>query len=165
MPFLHEQTLTVSPTARKVLESLIRRHSTSQQLAQRAQLVLALADCYSQADAALAVGLLADSTRKWRERWIAQQEMITELGQDTKAVLKRIKAVLADEPKPKRPSRFTPEQVARLQALACEIPPPEIGTHWSTRILAEEAMRRGIVEQISHMGVWRFLKAGCAQAS
>lgn len=165
MPFPHEQPVMVSETARKALESLLRRHSTSQQMAQRVQLVLTLADCYSQADAAAESGLSPESVRTWRNRWLSEQEAITALGEDTKAVASKIVEVLSDEARPGAPATFTPEQAALIQALACETPPEEIGTHWSTRTLAEEAVRRGIVSTISHQSVWRFLKSRRPQAS
>lgn len=165
MPFPHEQTVVVSDTARAALEALIRRHSTSQQMAQRVRLVLALADCYSQADAAYVSGLSPESVRTWRGRWVSEQEAITALGEDAKAMAAKIVEVLSDAERPGSPATFTPEQATLIQALACETPPEEIGTHWSTRTLAEEAVRRGIVSTISHQSVWRFLKSGRPQAS
>lgn len=164
MPFLHEQSLVISPTAREVLEALVRRHSTPQHLAQRAQVILALSECYSQADAEAALGLNTETVQTWRTRWLGQQEALQALGDDTKAVEARIKVVLWNAPRTSTPRTITAEQAARIQALACETPPPEVGTHWSTRTLAAEAVRRGIVETISHQSVWRFLKEGRAQA-
>lgn len=165
MPFLYEQTVEVSTTTREVLEAVIRRHSTPQQLAQRALLVLILANCYSQADAAAETGMGPESVRTWRSRWLSQQEAITALGDDAKAVEAKIAEVLSDEARPGTPPTFTPEQVALIQALACETPPEEVGTHWSCKALAEEAVRRDIVKTISHQSVWRFLKSGRPQAS
>lgn len=165
MPFPHEQTLVISPTAREVLEALIRRHSSPQQLVQRAQLVLILAECYSQTDAIVLTGMNSESVQTWRKRWLGEQEAINVLGEDATAVSTRIKAVLSDAPRSGKPRTITPEQAARIQALACETPPAEVGTHWSSRSLAEEAVRRGIVGTISHQSVWRFLKAGRPQAS
>lgn len=165
MPFPHEQTIELSQTTRHVLEALIRRHSASQQLAQRTLLVLALADCYSQADAAAVAGLNQETARTWRSRWLSAQEALIALGDDAKAVEAKIMEVLSDGARPGAPPTFTPEQTAFIQALACETPPEEVGTHWSCKTLAEEAIRRGIVSTISQQSVWRFLKAGRPQAS
>jgi hypothetical protein len=47
-------------------------------------------------------------------------------------------------------------------ALACE-PPDASGvpiTHWSQSALAREAIKRGLVETISHGSIGRFLKGG-----
>ena len=58
------------------------------------------------------------------------------------------------------PASFTPEQICTIMALACE--PPEHSdlplSHWSQSELAREAVRRGIVDSISHGSVGRFLK-------
>jgi transposase len=62
-----------------------------------------------------------------------------------------IEAVLADEPRPGAPAKFTPEQVTQILAVACE-PPENSGrpiTHWTVQELTDEVIRRGIVESIS----------------
>jgi putative transposase len=69
---------------------------------------------------------------------------------------------LADAPRPGTPPTFTPEQICAILALACE--PPEASgvpiTHWSQSALAREAVKRRLVETISHGSVGRFLKGG-----
>ena len=78
-----------------------------------------------------------------------------------------VEEVLADEPRPGTPPTFTPEQVVRIVALACEDPREESGrpiTHWSTPELADEAVKRGIVESISARSVGRFLGRGGSEA-
>jgi transposase len=67
---------------------------------------------------------------------------------------------LSDAPRCGAPARITAEQICAIVALACERP-KESGrpvTHWSQQELADEAMKRGIVEQISQRSVGRFLK-------
>jgi hypothetical protein len=67
--------------------------------------------------------------------------------------------VLADEKRCGGPTKFTPEQVAAIIALACE-PPADSGlpiSHWTPPELAREAIKRGIVESISPRQVDRFL--------
>ena len=65
------------------------------------------------------------------------------------------------------PATFAPEQICAIVALACE--PPEQSdlplSHWSQSELAREAVRRGIVDSISHGSVGRFLKRGRPQAA
>ena len=54
---------------------------------------------------------------------------------------------------------FPPAQVAEVKALACELP-AEQGvplSRWSSAELAREAVRRGIVAEISGATVWRWL--------
>jgi len=57
------------------------------------------------------------------------------------------------------PALFPPAQVAEVKALACELP-AERGvplSRWSSAELAREAIRRGIVAEISGATVWRWL--------
>jgi putative transposase len=78
-----------------------------------------------------------------------------------------IEGVLADAPRSGAPATFTPEQVVRIVALACE-DPRDCGrpiTHWTTAELAEEAIERGIVENISPRSVGRFLRRGGFEAA
>ncbi len=67
---------------------------------------------------------------------------------------------LSDAPRSRAPARITVEQICAIVALACEQPSQSDRpvTHWSQQELADEAMRRGIVEQISQRSVGRFLK-------
>jgi hypothetical protein len=69
---------------------------------------------------------------------------------------------LADQPRPGRDPTFTAEQVCRIVALTCEA--PEISgrpiTQWTGREIADEAVRRGIVERISPRHASRLVKRG-----
>jgi transposase len=68
--------------------------------------------------------------------------------------------LLADEPRPGCPGKFTAEQITLLFALACE-PPEKSGlpiTHWTGAELAAEAIKRGIFESISVSQVNRLLR-------
>lgn len=56
--------------------------------------------------------------------------------------------------------KFTADQIALILAVACE-PPDKSGrpvTHWTSRELADEVIKRGIVATISVRQVGRFLK-------
>ena len=56
---------------------------------------------------------------------------------------------------------ITQEQRALILAVACELP-GESGyphTHWTDRLLAAEVMERGIVEYVSYVWIWKFLKS------
>jgi transposase len=86
---------------------------------------------------------------QWRARWIGRS------GSCASAIER-----LSDAPRSGAPARITAEQICGIVALACKLP-SESGrplSHWSQQELADEAMRRGIVEQISQRSVGRFLK-------
>ena len=52
------------------------------------------------------------------------------------------------------------EQVVKIVAIACESPEKRQRpvSHWTPKELADEAIKRGIVEKISPRSVGRFLK-------
>jgi putative transposase len=143
---------------RQELERLTRRHSTPQQLALRAQIVLAAADGANNCQIARQLDLSLDMVRRWRERWLACQAASLE----DLPVADR----LSDAPRPGTPVRITDEQVARIVALACE-PPAEAQrpiSQWTGREIADEIKQRGIVDQISPRHAARLLRRGiCAR--
>lgn len=52
-----------------------------------------------------------------------------------------LEAALKDAPRPGKPKRITPEDVARVTAIACT-DPPEGYDHWSLRLLESEATKQ-----------------------
>lgn len=146
--------ITLSPDERGALEGLVRRPSTAQQLARRAQMILLAADGVGVGETARRLGLWRKGVSFWRARWAA------EVG---KGVVER----LCDAPRSGAPATITPEQTCALIALACER--PDDGgvpmSHWSAGDLAREAVRRGLVPAISPRSVGRHLKRSRSQAA
>jgi putative transposase len=166
-PFTFPTELPLQPSVRSILERLESDGSTPQQLAERARLTLELGAGGSNPEVAARLGLHPTSVRNWRKRWMEQQDSLVAFEQDPRELKARVITLLRDEPRSGGPKTFTNEQVAAIMALACE-PPEKAGvpiTHWSAPALAEEAVRRGIVENISHDSVSRFLKSGRPQAA
>lgn len=160
----------ISVTARQqgVLERIIRRASSPQQQVARVRLILAAAAGANNQEVGRRVGVSRETVRLWRDRWAAREEALlaAEAEGDDQAVQVVVLGVLADEPRPGAPARFSPEQFCQIMALACR-PPAEVGRpldHWTARELADEAVQRGIVAQISPSTVERFLGRGPAQA-
>jgi len=146
--------VTLTAVERAELEALVRAHQTAQQVALRARMLLAAADGGNNAQIARRLGLEADTVRLWRTRWLGLGAIpLAELG-----VAER----LADAPRPGGPCRITAEQVCRITALACEAPAASDRpiSHWSGRELAEEAVRRGLVDRLSPRHANRLLKRG-----
>ena len=78
-----------------------------------------------------------------------------------------IAARLADEPRSGRPATITAEQICTIIAIACEAP-RDSGyemTHWTQQCVADEAMRRGVVDSISQRSVGRFFKRSNIKAA
>jgi putative transposase len=130
------------------LERLVRKHTTPQQVAKRARIIL-LANGEGQSNQAIASQLKTTKANVtiWTKRWIERS-------------LLPVEERLRDAPRPGRPDEISAEQWCRIMALACE-PPEDDGrpiTHWSLAELAQEAVQQGIVTRISTSHLHNFLK-------
>jgi transposase len=144
--------LMLSEQERKELEALVRQHSTPQQMAKRARIVLAAAEGKRNAEIARELEVSVDTARTWRGRWIGLQAVpLSELS---------IRERFEDIPRPGRPSEITAEQTCQMVAMACEQPKARPISHWTGREIADEVMRRGIVPTISARHAARVLKKG-----
>lgn len=151
---MRARPITLTEEERQGLETLVRRHSTPQQVATRARIVLAAAAGGPLVQIARQVGLSRESVRFWRDRWVALQDVpLAEVS-----VAQR----LADAPRPGAPARITAEQVCQVVALACEAPATSGRpiSQWTHQEIAAEIMRRGIVDTISPRHAARLLKRG-----
>jgi putative transposase len=174
--------IILTPTQRETLRRLERRQRSPQQLVRRARIILEAATTgANNTRIAKLLDIDREQVRTWRTRWleaaprlIAAEEEAKEKaaeeeeGNGVLLITKVVEEVLADEPRPGTPPTFTPEQVVRIVALACEDPREESGrpiTHWTPPELADEAKKRGIVESISARSVGRFLGRGGSEAS
>lgn len=148
MPRLSAAPISLTPVQAEELQRLARAHKTPRKLAERAEMILRSAAGMGVRATARQLGIWPKTVRHWRACWLAS-------AADTP-----VTARLADAARPGAPATFTPEQVCAIMALACE--PPEQSnlplSHWSQSELAREAVRRGIVDSISHGSVGRFLK-------
>jgi transposase len=150
----------VALTAEERLElgALARRHSVGQQVALRGRIILAAAAGLNNRAIAGRLGLTVNTVRHWRRRWLGLRAIpLAELS-----VAER----LADAPRSGAPVRITADQVCRIVALACEAPSESERpiSQWTAREVADEAIRRGIVERISPRHAARLLKIWRAQA-
>lgn len=147
------------------LNRLAARAKTEQRLALRAKILLALDQGHSVSETARDLKIVRNTVKKWRDRWGAAQEHLSQ-APDEAAFERLALAVLSDAARSGKPAEFTPEQITQIVALACE-PPQQSGraiTHWTHRELADEAIKRGIVEKISPRSAGRFLKRGRSPA-
>lgn len=164
-------TVRLTSRQRELLEELTKKSSTGQRLADRCRIVLMSAEGRANLEQAATLGVDRQRVRRWRGRWAACEERLAAAEaegaskQDLKAM---IIDVLRDEHRNGGVTKFGPEQVAAIIALACE-PPSDSGlpiSHWTPPELAREAIKRGIVESISPRQVDRFLaRRACGHTS
>jgi transposase len=154
--------VVISERQQGVLHQLSTARTVAQYLVVRATIILLAFDGLENRRIAARVGVGRHQVGIWRRRWQnAFDNLIrTECTDEPPALRRAIEAVLSDEPRSGAPGKFTAEQLALLLALACE-PPEKSGrpiTHWTGAELAEEAIRRGIVDSISESQVNRYLR-------
>ena len=146
--------ITLTATERQNLLALTCAHRTPQQLALRAQIILAAATGANNAAIARQFAITVDTARLWRTRWLGFQP----IPRAALSVAER----LTDVPRAGRPSQITAEAVCRIEGLACEAPSLSGRpiSQWSAREVADEIMARGILPQISPRHAARLLKRG-----
>lgn len=124
------------------LERVVRAGSTAQGLVRRARVILLAAEGKNNREISRVVGLSENAVGRWRRRF--------QRGRPT---------ALRDAPRSGRPSRYTPEQKARVLEKATQAP-RDNGlpfSHWSSTDLAKLAKDAGIADSIHPTTVWRWL--------
>ena len=155
---------------RRMLESLVRRATSSQRLVRRVQIILATADGLNNEQIGRQLGLRRNTVRTWRARWLAAGPRLAVAeaeGANDSGLTRCLLLELEDAPRAGAPATFSAEQICQIIALACE-PPASSGrpvTHWTPAELADEASKRGIVTRISERTIGRFLGSGRAPAA
>lgn len=148
MPRLAPPPLQLTETEREQLQQLVNRHSTPQQIALRASIILLAGEGQNHREIARELNISRDMARLWRNRWL-------ELSGKNRTVVER----LADAPRPGGPMTFSLEQILQLFAIACE-KPEAYGrpiSDWTARELASQVIKQGIVERISPRHVGRLM--------
>lgn len=142
----------LADSERQELEKLVKRHSTEQQIALRARIVLAAAAGKGNAEIAREVQVNVDTARLWRQRWLELQAIpAADLNTEER---------LQDLPRPGAPARITADQMCQIEALACEKPEASARpiSQWTSREIADEIIKRGIVAKISPRHAARLLE-------
>ena len=161
--------LIITERQQATLQTMTRSSTCPQAIAQRARMILLAFDGTDNQDIAEQVGCERHAVGPWRKRWAKAFDrlVLVECCEKPSALIDAIKELLSDRPRSGSPGKFTAEQVTRILAVACE-EPEKCGrpvTHWTPRELADEVVKRQIVESISARQVGRFLKSGRPEAA
>ena len=150
MSVLQAPAVILTPQEHHDLLALIKAHRTPQDLVLRARIIIAASFGTNNSKISRDLGITLPTTRVWRQRWLSRSKELS--------VTQR----LADLPRSGAPCRISEEQVNQIKAVACEVPSASGHpiTHWSGRELANEVIKRGIVDHVSERHVQRLLKKG-----
>ena len=146
---LAPKSLILSECERQELEKLLNRHSTPQQIALRAKIILLAAQGNNNREIGRELNVSRFMARRWRNRWL-------ELSQRSIPIIERLK----DQERSGTPAKFRMEQVVGLFSIACS-EPEDYGrpiSDWTARELAEEMVKQNMVESISPRHVGRLLE-------
>ncbi len=146
----------VSIEERCELERLVRLHTTPQQLACRARMILLSDEGLKVWQIAERLGVWRKTVSEWRARW-----------RSSSGSSATVRERLSDAPRSGAPATITPEQICAIIGLACETV-EDSGlpfSHWCEQALADEAVKRGIIDQISQRSVGRILKRSRPKAT
>lgn len=162
MPTPKATAISLSAKQEQCLHEIVRQTTNPYRLVRRASIILAAANGESNSAISRQWQLDRNQVRYWRSRWLADAEklFLCEQSEAAEVDLKQqVLSTLADEQRPGTPPTFSPEQVVQIVAIACEEPSASGRpvSHWTPEELADEAMKRGIVESISASSVRRFL--------
>lgn len=153
-----------------ILNSIVRKQNSPQCLVKRAQIILLSGEGIGNKPIARELGIDRRVARHWRNKWYNHAQTIAEAESanlNDKDFTEYILNILSDEQRSGAPAKFTAEQVVQIVTIACETPSDsnrEI-SHWTPREIADEAVKRNIVDTISARSVGRFLKSGRNQTA
>lgn len=133
-------TISLSAKEKKLLKSIVTKGTHPARVFNRAQILLK-ADCGLK-DEEIAVHLECTPQHVGR---IRKRYCTVELEH-----------ALHDAPRSGKPRTFHKEEETRIVAIACT-QAPEGRSHWTGKLLAEEAVKRGIVPKISKQKIWLIL--------
>ncbi len=162
MPSQQASPIHLSPIQHELLQRMVHRTTSAQRLVKRGQIILEAAKGTSNTKIAQHQQVDYETVRRWRDRWRAAESrlQVIEATGKPKLLSQAIEVLLTDEQRPGAPATFTFEQFMQIMALACETPAAADRpvSSWTPHELADEAVKRGIVTQISPRTVERFLK-------
>ena len=158
------KAIELSPHQKKILEEIIRCRLLAHSLVQRAKIILQAGEGTKNKVISADLKIKEETVGMWRKRWLLAMPEFVAYENKPKMLRQLIEQTLCDAPRTGAPATFTPEQVCLLIALACETPPDHLSV-WSRTSLAQEAIKRNIVESVSPTSIGRFLKSGADKAT
>jgi putative transposase len=151
--------ITVTDAQRNALQALVHKASEEHALVTRARMILMADLGHSTRAIARYLHVSQDCVCDWKQRW--RECAKTGLGET------QVRDWLLDAPRSGHPPTITAEQWCQIMALACS-DPKESGrpiSQWTIREIADEAVKRNIVEHLSAEHLGQFFKRSRSQAA
>ena len=154
MPFPKATEVKLNEEEQSGLEQLVRRHNIGQQIALRGRIILAAGKGQTNSAIARDLQVSINTAQRWRNRFAKAQN----ISYEDLSLEER----LVDGPRPGAPARITADQRCKIESLACEMPENSERpiTQWTAREIADEVIKRKIVDTISARHAARLFKRG-----
>lgn len=170
MPTPLPPQVKLSARQRAILQSIARSRTNPYRLVMRAKIVLDMDGGTNNDQIARKMQINRETVRYWRATWlmmVSKLERAESESEDDKALAQLIEAGLTDKARAGAPVTFTAQQICQILAVGCENPAQSNRpiSHWTPRELADEVIKRKIVESISVRSVGRFLKSGVVETA
>jgi putative transposase len=155
--------ITLSSRINAILEAITRKAKCPQNLVKRIKIILMAANGMNNSEISRELKIDRGVVKEWRNRWVLKTSKLEEAEKsnlEDKDIQKIISEILSDKYRSGCPTTFSSEQIVQIVNIALEKPEDSVLpiTHWSETALAQEAIKRNIVESISQRSVGRFLK-------
>jgi len=161
MPRKSASEIKLSEKQEGILREYAKSRTVGENMRSRSEIIVLANEGKSNNEIEKEMGITGKKVTHWRNKYSQNQGEIKRTEEESPHKMReKIKEVLGDEQRAGVTPKFKDEQVAGIIALACE-DPAKIGlpfSHWSPRLLRIEAIKLGIVDDISIRQVGRFLK-------
>ena len=160
MPWKSASPIELSEKERIILTGNAVGTHTPLHLKIRSQIILHAAEGKTNNTIERKMELNSETVKIWRDRYSGQKEELKKTEVESPQKMRSsIEKILSDEQRPGAPAKFRDEQVAAIIALSLE-DPAKLDlpfSHWSPKLLQIEAIKRGIVEDISVRQIGRLI--------
>lgn len=148
----------------KLLNEIVNSRTSRHDHIQRAKIILDSFKGFSDRKIASRLSISRITVAVWRQRWLGNTNRLILIDEEEFGIEYKnsILNILSDAPRPGTPAKFSPEQICQIINVACECP-DDSGlplSHWSLSSLADELVKRNIVDSISTSQLSVFLKSG-----
>jgi putative transposase len=163
------KTFNISEKMQELLKKFAKSRTLPFALVKRSRIVLMASAGENNREIAKEVDLHHINVATWKNRFFLEAQPVLEALEMTETdkeepnyskLEEELRIVLSDKPRPGIPSTITAEEVIKIMNLACQNPEDhgyEV-SHWTHVLLAEAAVKTGIVDEISRSSIGRFLK-------
>ena len=163
------EKITLTEKQEQILRLFSNSRTISVHLQLRATILLCCSEGKTNTEIMAELGVHKKTISKWRNRWAVNKEKLSGIENKEKGIAyqRLIEEILGDYPRSGAPSKFSAEQICLIMNVACESPEANDLplSHWSLSSLANELVKRKIVESISTSQLQVFLKSGECETS